>query len=130
VINARVDVYLFAVGAPEGRLEETVRRARIYRAAGADCVFVPGVVDRDTIARLVEGSGGPLNIMVGPGAPSTAELGRLGVARVSVGPAIAQVALEATRRAAWELLQRGSYAELKRAMPFGEANGMFAGSSN
>jgi 2-methylisocitrate lyase-like PEP mutase family enzyme len=125
VINARTDVYLLAVGAPESRLEETVRRAKTYRAAGADCVFVPGVVDRGTIARLVEAIDGPLNIMAGPGAPSTAELGRLGVARVSVGPAITQAALEATRRATRELLDCGTYDAMEAAVPFGEANGMF-----
>ncbi len=63
--------------------------------------------------------------MAGPGAPTTAELGRLGVARVSVGPAIAQVALEATRRVARELLEQGTFAALETAMPFAEANGMF-----
>jgi 2-methylisocitrate lyase-like PEP mutase family enzyme len=130
VINARTDGYLLAVGAPESRLEETVRRAKTYRGAGADCVFVPGVVDRETIGRLVEAIDGPLNIMAGPGAPSTAELGRLGVARVSVGPAITQAALEATRRAARELLERGTYGCMEPAVPFGEANGMFAGSGS
>ena len=125
VINARVDVYFFGSGSPEARLEETLRRAASYRAAGADCVFVPGVVDPDTIGRLVKGIGGPLNVMAGPGAPTTAELGRLGVARVSVGPAIAQVALEATRRAALELLERGTFGAMEAALPFGEANGMF-----
>ena len=124
VINARTDGYLFAVGAAGSRLEETLRRARIYRAAGADCVFVPGVVERETIGRLVEGIDGPLNVMAGPGAPSTAELGRLGVARVSVGPAITQAALEATRRAAREMLERGTYGCMEPAVPFGEANGM------
>lgn len=41
VINARTDVYLLQVGAPETRFGEAVRRANIYRAAGADCLFVP-----------------------------------------------------------------------------------------
>lgn len=125
VINARVDVYFFGTGSPNVRLEETLRRAASYREAGADCVFVPGVVDAPTIGRLAEGIGGPLNVMAGPGAPTTQELGRLGVARVSVGPGIAQVALEATRRAARELLERGTYGGLEAALPYGEANGMF-----
>jgi 2-methylisocitrate lyase-like PEP mutase family enzyme len=63
--------------------------------------------------------------MAGPVAPSTAELGGLGVARVSVGPAITQAALEATRRAARQLLERGTYDGIEPAVPFGEANGMF-----
>jgi 2-methylisocitrate lyase-like PEP mutase family enzyme len=126
IINARTDVYLMQAMAAEACFDETVRRAKIYRSAGADCVFVPGVLDRDTIAALVRAIDGPVNIMAGPGAPSTKELGQLGVARVSVGPAITQAALTATRRVARELLEQGTYGELEDALPFGEINGMFA----
>ena len=125
VINARVDVYFFGSGSAEERLAETVRRAAAYRDAGADCVFVPGVVDAETIGRLVERIGGPVNIMAGPGAPSISELGKLGVARVSVGPGITEVALEATRQAARQLLERGGYWKAEAALPFPEANGLF-----
>ena len=45
VVNARTDVFLKQVGAPDGRLAMAVERGRAYRAAGADCVFVPGVTD-------------------------------------------------------------------------------------
>jgi 2-methylisocitrate lyase-like PEP mutase family enzyme len=107
VINARTDVYLFQVGAPETRFDLAVARARSYRAAGADCVFVPGVIDVPTIAALVGAVGGPLNVMAMPGAPRASELGELGVARVSVGPGLAQAALAATRQAALELVERG-----------------------
>jgi 2-methylisocitrate lyase-like PEP mutase family enzyme len=82
-------------------------------------------VDRDTIAALVNAIDLPLNVMAGPGAPPVKELGQLGVARVSVGPAIAQAALGATRRTALELLEYGTYAALQDAVPFREANGMF-----
>jgi 2-methylisocitrate lyase-like PEP mutase family enzyme len=126
VINARTDVYLFAVGAPETRFEEAVRRGNQYLDAGADCVFVPGVIDADTIAALVRALDGPLNVMAMPGAPNIARLGELGVARVSVGSAIAQAALAATRQAAHELLQHGTYGTLENGLPFGEINGMFA----
>jgi 2-methylisocitrate lyase-like PEP mutase family enzyme len=126
VINARTDVYLFQVGAPETRFDAAVQRANLYRAAGADCLFVPGVIDAETIAALVQAIDGPLNIMAGPGAPSVAQLGQLGVARVSVGPAITLAALAATQRAARELLEQGTYAALEGGMPFGEANSMFA----
>jgi 2-methylisocitrate lyase-like PEP mutase family enzyme len=60
VINARTDVYLFAVGKPETRLESVTKRARLYRRAGADCVFVPGVINISTIAELVKAIEGPL----------------------------------------------------------------------
>ena len=126
VINARTDVYLFEVGAPETRFEAAAKRADLYRAAGADCLFVPGIIDADTIMTLVRAIDGPLNIMAMPGAPSIAELGKLGVARVSVGPAIALAALGATRRAASELLEQGTYQALENGVPFSEANNLFA----
>ncbi|MCU1319209.1 MAG: hypothetical protein JWP98_727 [Edaphobacter sp.] len=126
VINARTDVYLFQVGAPETRFDAAVRRANIYRSAGADCLFVPGVIDADTIAALVRAIDGPLNIMAMPGAPNVSQLGQLGVVRVSVGPTIAQVALAATRRAARELLVHGTYGASEDSLPFGEVNEMFA----
>ena len=126
VINARTDVYLFEVGAPETRFEAAVNRANLYRAAGADCLFVPGVIDADTIITLVRAIDGPLNIMAMPGAPNIAELGKLGVARVSVGPSIAMAALGATRRAASELLEQGTYQALENGVPFSEANNLFA----
>jgi 2-methylisocitrate lyase-like PEP mutase family enzyme len=125
VVNARIDVYLFQAGAPETRFDETVRRAKIYRAAGADCLFVPGVVDTETIGALVRSIDGPVNVMAGPGSPDVAELGRLGVARVSLGPAVALAALAATRQAAREVLEHGTYQALGQGLPFGEVNGLF-----
>jgi 2-methylisocitrate lyase-like PEP mutase family enzyme len=126
VVNARIDVYLFQAGAPETRFDATVARAKAYLAAGAECVFVPGVIDGETIGGLVRAIGGPLNVMAMPGAPGVAQLAALGVARVSVGPAIAAAALGAARRAALELLGTGTYHELERGVPFGEANALFA----
>lgn len=126
VINARTDVYLFQVGAPETRFDAAVQRANVYRAAGADCLFVPGVIDAETIARLAQAIDGPLNIMAMPGVPSAPQLGELGVARVSVGPVIALAALAATRRAARELLEQGTYGKPEDLLPFGEVNAMFA----
>ena len=124
-INARTDVYLAAVGAPESRLAETIRRASLYRAAGADCLFVPGVIDAPTIAGLVSAIDGPVNTMAMPGAPSIAELGKLGVARVSFGSALAQLALASVRGAALELLEQGTYNAFNDGLSFGAVNGLF-----
>src|SRR5512143_562917 len=126
VINARTDVYLFQVGAPETRFDAVVQRAKTYLQAGADCVFVPGVVDAETIGRLAKAIDGPLNIMAMPGAPTASQLGKLGVARLSVGPGVAQVALAAAQRAARELLEQGTYGAFEAGLPFAELNAMFA----
>lgn len=125
VINARTDVYLFGVGAPESRFAEVCRRAAIYRGAGADCLFVPGLIDRDTIAALVKETGCPINIMAMPGAPSVAELGALGVARVSVGPLITQAAFASIRRATRELLEQGTYGRPEDLLPFSDLGALF-----
>ena len=125
MINARTDVYLFAVGEPEARLEAVAERAALYRSYGADCVFVPGVIDFSTIAELVKATEGPLNVMMS-GAPSAKQLGEMGVARVSVGPWIAQAALATAQRAARELVEQGTYTSLETSLAFAELNGMFA----
>jgi 2-methylisocitrate lyase-like PEP mutase family enzyme len=107
VINARTDVFLLGVGAPEDRLAHAVRRARAYRAAGADCLFVPGVRDAETIGALARAIDGPLNVLAGPGTPSVAELAALGVARISTGSAPMRMALACAARACRDALERG-----------------------
>jgi 2-methylisocitrate lyase-like PEP mutase family enzyme len=123
VLNARTDVFLRQVGAPEGRLRAAVERANAYRAAGADCLFVPGVVDAGTIGALVREIDGPLNILAGPGVPTVAELTRLGVARVSVGGGPLRMALGAVAAASADLLQSGRYdAIFAGGIPYAELN--------
>jgi 2-methylisocitrate lyase-like PEP mutase family enzyme len=85
VINARVDVHVRQVGPPESRLEEALRRARLYRQAGADCVFPILVDDEATIAAMVARAGAPVNILAIPSAPPVPRLIELGVRRVSFG---------------------------------------------
>jgi 2-methylisocitrate lyase-like PEP mutase family enzyme len=123
VINARTDVYLRAIGAPESRLGVAIERGKAYLAAGADCVFVPGVRDADTIRALVQGIGGPINILAVKGTPPIAELEALGVARVSVGSGPHRATLALTRDIARELKTSGTYKSFtSHAMPYDEAN--------
>ncbi len=124
-INARTDVYLRQVGPESGRVEEIVRRAKAYAEAGADGLFVPGLVEPEAIRRIAAAVSLPLNIMTHAGAPSTGELAKLGVARVSVGPMITLGGMDYIRRAAAELLGEGTYRSLADIMPYSEANGMF-----
>ncbi|MEE1782825.1 isocitrate lyase/phosphoenolpyruvate mutase family protein [Streptomyces sp. SP17BM10] len=126
-VNARVDTYLFGVGPQESRLQQTLDRARAYLDAGADGIFVPGVTDVDVIAALAAGIPAPLNILAGPGAPSVAELSKLGVARVSLGSAVAEAAYAVVRRVAAELAASGTYAGLTDAVDYGEFNALMRG---
>jgi 2-methylisocitrate lyase-like PEP mutase family enzyme len=112
VVNARTDVFLRRVGAPEERVRLAAERANAYRAAGADVLFVPGVADAATIGQLVREIAGPLNILATAGVPDLAELARLGVARVSVGGGPYRTALATVARSAAELRRTGRFATL------------------
>jgi 2-methylisocitrate lyase-like PEP mutase family enzyme len=123
VINARTDVYLGGFGAPEARLSVAIDRGRAFLAAGADCVFVPGVRDRDIISSLVHGIGGPINILATKGAPPIADLEALGVARVSLGSGPMRAALAVARDIARELKASGTYESFTgHAIPYDEIN--------
>jgi 2-methylisocitrate lyase-like PEP mutase family enzyme len=127
VINARTDVYLMPIGPEATRFERTVERLRAYRAAGADCVFVPGLVDRGLIEKLVKAVDAPLNILVTAGCPSISELQKLGVARASIGSGVMRAALGIVRRIGKELLEAGTYsAVFDGSIPYAQINEMIA----
>lgn len=103
VVNARVDAFLGDRGIPEAeRLAEAIRRGRLYREAGADCVYPIGVGRRAEIAALVSELACPVNGNVG-GELDLATLRELGVARVSYGPRFYRAALEGFRTAIGKL---------------------------
>lgn len=126
-VNARVDTYLQGLGDPSARLDETLSRAAAYLRAGATGIFVPGVTDPATVAELAKGIDAPLNVLVGPGAPSVTELGALGVARVSLGSGVAAAAYAVVRRATEELVSGGTYGPLADSLPYGELNRLLQG---
>jgi 2-methylisocitrate lyase-like PEP mutase family enzyme len=107
VLNARTDVFLAQVGAGAERVDLALDRGRAYVQAGADCIFVPGARDPGDLRRLVAEMGAPVSVLAVPGGPPPAELERLGVARMSVGPGSLGVAMAALRDAAAALLAGG-----------------------
>lgn len=122
VLNARTDVYLLQVGDPANRYEDALRRLRAFRDAGADCVFVPGLTQRETIARFVADLQCPLNILAVPGSPSVSELKALGVRRISLGSGPMRAALGLLRRLAQELKTAGTFAAMEGAPSHAEIN--------
>jgi 2-methylisocitrate lyase-like PEP mutase family enzyme len=82
-LNARVDVFVRRAGSPEEQLAEGLRRARLYKAAGADCIYPILLADESMIAQFVEAAG-IVNINVRRGGPLSLErLASLGVRRVT-----------------------------------------------
>ena len=122
VLNARTDVYLDQVGPPESRFDEALRRAISFRDAGADCIFLPGVKDAETIRAFARELRCPINILAGPGVPSLPELQKLGVARVSLGSKPMLAAVSTLRRLWQELQGPGTYTGLAGALTHAEMN--------
>jgi 2-methylisocitrate lyase-like PEP mutase family enzyme len=123
VINARTDGFLRGFGEPDTRLGVAIERGKAFLEAGADCVFVPGVRDRDTIEMLVQGIGGPVNVLAVKGTPPIRDLEKIGVARVSVGSGPMRATLALARDIAHELKTSGTYDKFtSRALTFDDAN--------
>jgi len=125
VVNARTDTYLMPIGPEATRFERTVERLRAYRKAGADCLFVPGIADRETISKLVKTLGAPLNILVSRDCPTLKELEELGVARASTGSAVMRASLGTTQKIGKDLMEKGSYESLfASAIPYADVQRM------
>lgn len=107
VLNTRVDVYLYGTGDASSRFDEALQRARAYRDAGADCIFLMGLRDGEIIARLVHELGCPVNIMAGHGAPPISELEKMGVARVTFGTGLSRATLPLVQKMAREIRATG-----------------------
>jgi 2-methylisocitrate lyase-like PEP mutase family enzyme len=112
VLNARTDAFLHAREPDVGTVAEAVERGRAFLDAGAECVFVPRVTQVAHIEALVSELGERKISVIGmPGAPPAAELERLGVARVSMGPWSYRVALTALQDAAAQMVGGGALPE-------------------
>ena len=124
VLNARTDTYFAATTGDV--FGETVERAVRYLEAGADCVFVPGVVEEDTIRRLAAAIPGPLNVVAGlANTVDAPTLFSLGVKRVSLGGSLARAALSSLDRAGRELLDFGTLGFLDGAIAYGDLQRRF-----
>jgi 2-methylisocitrate lyase-like PEP mutase family enzyme len=126
VLNARTDPYLVRAGTDVRNFAEAVRRANAYRAAGADCLFVPGSLDSDTIARLAREIDGPLNVLgarAGSASALTiAQLESLGVKRVSIGGSLSAAVLTFVGTTMRELREKGTFAYASAAWSNAQIN--------
>ena len=114
-VNARTDVYLRGLAQGEAALAETLRRAELYRAAGADGIFVPGPIDEALLGTLAREIALPLNVMGRGGAPSAERLQALGVRRLSSATAPFRAAYAALGRTISEFLASGDANALAQA---------------
>ena len=127
-VNARTDVYLRRL-APAGAdsVRETLQRAARYREAGADGLFVPGVVEESEIAAIADAAGLPVNVLWRAALPDRSRLRELGVRRLSAGSALAESTAGHLRARTQAFLEEGpGLAADPQAMGYGELNALFA----
>jgi 2-methylisocitrate lyase-like PEP mutase family enzyme len=132
VLNARVDCYLARPG-DKDNFAESVKRGNAYREAGADCVYVPGPMDADTIGRLAREIHAPLNVLGARAGKqsmlSAAELAHLGVKRVTIGGSLSLAVLKFVRDAARELFEKGTFSYAANAVSNAEINKLMRSAS-
>jgi len=123
-LTARAENFLH--GRPD--MADTVRRLRAFAEAGADVLYAPGLTTREQITAVVQAvAPKPVNVVMGLAKAdfSVADLGALGVRRISVGSALARAAYGAFLRAGREIAGAGTFAFAKDAVPFAAINAMF-----
>ena len=125
VLTARTDCYLVEHANP---FAEALERAQLYCEAGADCIFVPGVKDLNTIEQLVRQIPKPLSVVVGlKGSPfSVQQLANIGVCRITIGGSLARATYALIRKAAQEMLVSGQFSYAEEQIPDSELCEFFA----
>lgn len=114
VINARTDSFYTSQASAQENLSQSILRGNKYNEAGADCIFVQPVWDKETIRTLVNEINAPINILSNPATsgglpPSASELQDLGVARLSLGSSLMKASLALIKKVADELSGMGTY---------------------
>jgi 2-methylisocitrate lyase-like PEP mutase family enzyme len=129
-INARTDVYLQGLVSDDKKVAETIRRAKLYKEAGADGIFVPGLSEATQIHTIATAVDMPLNVMAWPNLPDAPALGQLGARRLSAGSAIAQVLWNQAASMGKEFLSHGSSVPVySNPMPYPDLQSLFHGDS-
>jgi 2-methylisocitrate lyase-like PEP mutase family enzyme len=114
----------FLVGQPD--LAMVIDRLQAYSAAGADCLYAPGIKTKEQITAIVKAvHPKPVNLLIGASGLSVKEAADLGVRRISVGGSLARTAWSGFMQAAKEIAGQGTFTELGKGYPGGELNKMF-----
>jgi 2-methylisocitrate lyase-like PEP mutase family enzyme len=112
----------FIVGRPD--LDDAIARLKAYSAAGADCLYAPGIKTREQISAVVKAvAPKPVNLLIGfPSDLTVKDVEALGVRRISVGGALARAAWGGFVRAAKLIADEGKFDEFAKAMSGNELN--------
>jgi 2-methylisocitrate lyase-like PEP mutase family enzyme len=98
---------------------DTIARLQSFEAAGADVLYAPGLRTADEIRAVCDAVSKPVNVLALPGL-SLAEIVGAGAQRVSVGGALAWVAVKALADAATAIRDSGDLTALAARVPLGD----------
>ncbi len=113
-INARTDSYIKdRHSSEEAKLEETIKRGKAYKEAGADCLYPILLKDEEPLRQIAKEVAMPVNIMMLPGIPDFATLKEIGVARVSLGSGFLRIAVNALKNTAEKLLHQENMEDIE-----------------
>jgi len=123
VFTARAENFIR--GVPD--LDDVIRRLTAYAAAGADCLYAPGIKTRGEIEAVVKAvAPKPVNFLNGGAFGFTVgDIAAMGVRRISVGGSLARVAMHAFIRTATEIAQDGKFEGFAGLISNPELNGFF-----
>lgn len=98
--------------------DEAIRRLQGFEAAGADCLYAPLPPDMDALARICRQTTAPVNALVAGDftTQTQAAFAAIGVARLSVGSALARVTHRAIHNAATNMLGNGDFSALRNGI--------------
>jgi methylisocitrate lyase len=122
LLTGRCEAFLWGVT----DLKLVTERLQAYAAAGADCLYAPGIKTKEEIAAVVKAvAPRPVNLLIGSSGLSVKQAEDLGVRRISVGGSLARNAWAGFMKAAKEMAEQGTFTELAHGYPGGELNKMF-----
>jgi 2-methylisocitrate lyase-like PEP mutase family enzyme len=123
MLTGRCEAFLWG----QTDLNLVIDRLKAYSDAGADCLYAPGIKTKDDIAAVVKAvHPKPVNLLIGASGLSLKDAEALGVRRISVGGSLARSAWAGFMKAAKEMAEKGTFAELGQGYPGGELNKMFS----
>ena len=105
-INARTDINLKSslLSGPE-KLSEIIGRGKAYREAGADGFYPMVLKDKNDIEAVINEVKLPVNILLIKGIPGLKTLQEMGLARLSLGPGLLKIAVNAMKNISEKLLK-------------------------
>ena len=124
MLVARAENYLH--GRPD--LDDTIKRLQAFETAGAEVLYAPGITSAEEIRTVCASVRKPVNVLMGIKgvAPlSVADLGALGVRRVSIGSGFSRAALTAFLHAAREVRDDGTFTFTEETLYMSELSKLF-----